>query len=160
MDSYRVQADDGLGGSFADVAVVTEAYATVASLQPGRPYRFRVAAETPAGPGPYCPPYRQVVATVPGAPDAPRAESVAGRSDRLLVSWAPPADTGGALILGFKAALRGSRSAARAACAAPEHRPLGVRRLPAPPPSDPSMEAAGRHNGRKPPLPPSRNGAV
>ena len=94
VDFYRVQADDGLGGAFGDVAVVAGTYTTIEHLEskgravfmclagvlecgivssccscmavdvryltPGRPYRFRVAAETVVGTGPYTAVFQQV----------------------------------------------------------------------------------------------------
>jgi hypothetical protein len=108
IDGYRVQVDDGLGGDFVDASVVTETYAIIESLNPGRPYRFRIAAETVVGSGPYAPVYRQVVASVPGPPIAATLGSVPGYNDRVQVSWPEPADDGGSLILGYKVVFNGT----------------------------------------------------
>ncbi|CAE8682347.1 unnamed protein product [Polarella glacialis] len=108
LDAYRVQADDGFGGDFTDVAVVTGNYATIGYLYPGRPYRFRIAAETVVGSGPYSPIYQQVVAALPGTPTTPVVTSVPGYLDRIRVSWAEPADNGGSLTLGYKVVFDGN----------------------------------------------------
>ena len=100
VDFYRVQADDGLGGAFQDVAVVAGSYTTVEYLTKGRPYRFRVAAETVVGTGPYSPVFQQVVAAVPGNPQTPLVETVQGYTDRVRVTWNEPADNGGSLTPG------------------------------------------------------------
>jgi len=89
IDVYRVQVDDGMGGDFLDAAVVTEPYATVGSLHPGRPYRFRVSAETMVGSGPYAPPFQQVVAAVPGPPNAPTVETVLRKGGSAPKGGAP-----------------------------------------------------------------------
>ncbi|CAK0843461.1 unnamed protein product, partial [Prorocentrum cordatum] len=107
---YRVQKDldDGLGGAFADAAVVSETFATLENLFPGRSYRFRVAVETVVGTGPYGPVFTQVVAALPGPPPVPTAETVSGYADRVNVSWAEPSDNGGSVILGYKVVFDGT----------------------------------------------------
>ncbi|CAL1153338.1 unnamed protein product [Cladocopium goreaui] len=107
VDFYRVQADDGLGGAFQDVAVVAGTYTTVEYLTMGRPYRFRVAAETVVGTGPYTSVFQQVVAAVPGNPQTPLVETVAGYTDRVKVTWNEPLDNGGSLTLGYKVTFDG-----------------------------------------------------
>ncbi|CAK8994012.1 unnamed protein product, partial [Durusdinium trenchii] len=107
VDFYRVQADDGLGGAFQDVAVVAGTYTTVEYLTKGRPYRFRVAAETVVGTGPYTSVFQQVVAAVPGNPQTPLVETVPGYMDRVQVTWNEPSDNGGSLTLGYKVTFDG-----------------------------------------------------
>ncbi|CAE7671799.1 TTN [Symbiodinium sp. CCMP2592] len=107
VDFYRVQADDGLGGAFGDVAVVAGTYTTIEYLTPGRPYRFRVAAETVVGTGPYTAVFQQVVAAVPSNPQTPIVETIAGYTDRVRVTWAEPSDNGGSLTLGYKVTFDG-----------------------------------------------------
>eukprot|EP00439_Symbiodinium_sp_Y106_P058774 s472_g8.t1 len=107
VDFYRVQADDGLGGAFGDVAVVAGTYTTIEYLTPGRPYRFRVAAETVVGTGPYTAVFQQVVAAVPSNPQTPIVETIAGYTDRVRVTWAEPLDNGGSLTLGYKVTFDG-----------------------------------------------------
>eukprot|EP00435_Cladocopium_sp_Y103_P073709 s6_g44.t1 len=107
VDFYRVQADDGLGGAFQDVAVVAGTYTTVEYLTMGRPYRFRVAAETVVGTGPYTSVFQQVVAAVPGNPQTPLVETVTGYTDRVKVTWNEPLDNGGSLTLGYKVTFDG-----------------------------------------------------
>ncbi|CAJ1335093.1 unnamed protein product [Effrenium voratum] len=107
VDFYRVQADDGLGGSFGDVAVVAGTYTTVEYLTPGRPYRFRVAAETVVGTGPYTAVFQQVVAAVSGNPQTPLVETIDGYTDRMRVTWNEPLENGGSLTLGYKVTFDG-----------------------------------------------------
>ncbi|CAE7211904.1 unc-22 [Symbiodinium microadriaticum] len=107
VDFYRVQADDGLGGAFGDVAVVAGTYTTIEYLTPGRPYRFRVAAETVVGTGPYTAVFQQVVAAVPSNPQTPIVETIPGYMDRVRVTWAEPSDNGGSLTLGYKVTFDG-----------------------------------------------------
>jgi fibronectin type 3 domain-containing protein len=107
VEVYRVQMDNGLGSDFADAAVVTTTYATITALVEGRPYRFRVAAETPAGTGPYSNALRQNIAEEPGAPAAPTVTSIPGYQDRFQVSWPEPLNNGGSLVLGYKVVLDG-----------------------------------------------------
>ncbi|CAE6970937.1 TTN, partial [Symbiodinium sp. KB8] len=113
VDFYRVQADDGLGGAFGDVAVVAGTYTTIEHLEskgyltPGRPYRFRVAAETVVGTGPYTAVFQQVVAAVPSNPQTPIVETIPGYMDRVRVTWAEPSDNGGSLTLGYKVTFDG-----------------------------------------------------
>lgn len=70
----------------------------VAGLVNGTTYEVRVAAVNARGAGPFTPAVRATAATVPGRP---RLLAVAGRAGALDVTWAAPADNGGAAVTDY-----------------------------------------------------------
>ena len=100
---YSIQHDQGLLGDFTSTTLASTALtATILGLSTGLSHRFRVAAVNAVGTGAYSAEAVGVVASVPGAPDAPTLASIAVDT-HVRVTWAAPSDDGGSVITGYKA---------------------------------------------------------
>ncbi|CEL98343.1 unnamed protein product [Vitrella brassicaformis CCMP3155] len=102
ITQYSIQHDQGLLGDFTSTTLASTALiATILGLSTGLSHRFRVAAVNAVGTGAYSAEAVGVVASVPGAPDAPTLASIAVDDD-VRVTWAAPSDDGGSVITGYK----------------------------------------------------------
>jgi RHS repeat-associated protein len=95
ITGYTVTASPG--GATADTSGATAAVVT--DLTNGTSYTFTVRARNSTGSGPASAPSSAVMPT--GAPDVPTAVSAVPGDSLATVSWSPPANTGGAPIIGY-----------------------------------------------------------
>ena len=97
---YLVQASTDGGTYWVDTAKVTDTYADV-TLKPGMSYRFRVAALTQAGQGPWSLITAPIELSSSNPPGAPTAVAVVPSNGRLDVSWQAPSDDGGSPLANY-----------------------------------------------------------
>ncbi len=87
------------GGQTCSTVGVGSTSCVVAGLTNGTPYTFTVVPTTAAGPGTTSLPSDPVIPT--GPPGPPLAVAATPGPGRVLVSWDPPANDGGAPITGY-----------------------------------------------------------
>ena len=89
------------GSTLLATISVTGTSATISGLANGTPYTFTVAARNAAGTGPATTASAAVAVTPHTLPGAPTAVSAIPGNGQASVSWAAPADNGGAPVTGY-----------------------------------------------------------
>jgi titin len=99
---YMVQFSSDSGKTWNTVAPrFNETHAVVPLLTNGTPYVFRVAAFNKAGQGAFSDASAPVTPTAVTLPSAPTGLKAVAGNGRVLLTWTPPANTGGAERLGY-----------------------------------------------------------